>query len=354
MKTALVLGAGGFIGSHLVKRLKSEGFWVRGVDLKNPDFEPSPADDFIIGDLRDPRVVANVMLLESNNGEYPLEYSYNSPRPFVQNIQWDEVYQLAADMGGAGYIFTGEHDADVMHNSATINLNVAYEAVKQKVKRVFYSSSACMYPEHNQLDPNNPNCEESSAYPANPDSEYGWEKLFSERLYLAFARNYGLSVRVARFHNIFGPQGTWKGGKEKAPAAMCRKAAETPDGGEIEVWGDGLQTRSFLFIDECVDAVLRLMRQESFEGPVNIGSEEMVTINQLAQMAIDASGKNITIKNIEGEEFIAKYGFRCPVGVRGRNSDNKLYKEKLGSDVAYPLDKGIKQTFEWINKQANG
>jgi nucleoside-diphosphate-sugar epimerase len=211
-----------------------------------------------------------------------------------------------------------------------------------------------MYPEHNQLDPTNPNCEESSAYPANPDSEYGWEKLFSERLFLAFNRNYNLDVRIARFHNIFGPQGTWKGGKEKAPAAMCRKAAETPDGGEIEVWGDGLQTRSFLYIDECVDAVLRLMRQEQFLGPVNIGSEEMVTINQLAELAIAASGKNITIKNIGGEEFEAKYGFKCPTGVRGRNSDNTLYKEKIGSDVYYPLDKGVQRTFKWINKQVNG
>jgi len=266
---------------------------------------------------------------------------------------FDEVYQLAADMGGAGYIFTGNNDANVMHNSALVNLNVAHEATKKSVKRIFYSSSACMYPEHNQLDPNNPNCEESSAYPANPDSEYGWEKLFSERLFLAFNRNYGLNIRIARFHNIFGPYGTWTGGKEKAPAAMCRKAAETPDGGEIEVWGDGHQTRSFLYIDECVDAVLRLMRQDNFLGPVNIGSEEMISINQLAQMAIDASGKNITIKNIDGEEFKAKYGFKCPVGVRGRNSDNKLYKEKIGSDVYYSLDKGIEQTFNWINQQVN-
>jgi GDP-D-mannose 3',5'-epimerase len=351
MKTALVLGAGGFIGSHLVKRLKSEGYWVRGVDLKRPEFESTAADDFQTYDLRDPKNVEAVMRLEGANG-FPLPVAYHR-HPFSEELAFDEVYQLAADMGGAGYIFTGNNDANVMHNSAMINLNVAEWAVKYKVKRVFYSSSACMYPEHNQLDPNNPNCEESSAYPANPDSEYGWEKLFSERLYLAFARNYGLSVRIARFHNIFGPQGTWKGGKEKAPAAMCRKAAETPDGGEIEVWGDGLQTRSFLYIDECVDAVLRLMRQEEFEGPVNIGSEEMVSINQLAQMAIDASGKNIKIVNIAGEEFKAKYGFKCPVGVRGRNSDNKLYKEKIGSDVYYPLDKGIKQTFEWINKQVN-
>jgi len=342
MKTALVLGAGGFIGSHLVKRLKSEGFWVRGVDLKYPEFEPTVADDFIIGDLRDPKVVKNIFLIESNNGEHPLNYEYNSPRPFVQHMQFDEVYQLAADMGGAGYIFTGENDANVMHNSATINLNVAHEAVEQKAKRVFYSSSACIYPEHNQLDPENPNCEESSAYPANPDSEYGWEKLFSERMFLAFARNYGLEVRIARFHNIFGPQGTWKGGKEKAPAAMCRKVAETPDGGEIEVWGDGLQTRSFLYVDECVEGILRLTRSD-FEGPVNIGSEEMIAINDLAKMAIDISGKNIKVKNISG-----------PTGVRGRNSDNKLIQEKLGWAPNYPLMSGLTETFNWINKQVNG
>jgi nucleoside-diphosphate-sugar epimerase len=352
MKTALVLGAGGFIGSHLVTRLKSEGFWVRGVDLKRPEFEPTTADDFLTYDLRDPRNVEAVMRLEGYKGS-PLPCQYHK-HPFSEELAFDEVYQLAADMGGAGYIFTGNNDANVMHNSAMINLNIAEWAVKYKVKRVFYSSSACMYPEHNQLDPNNPNCEESSAYPANPDSEYGWEKLFSERLFLAFNRNYNLDVRIARFHNIFGPQGTWKDGKEKAPAAMCRKAAETPDGGEIEVWGDGLQTRSFLYIDECVDAVLRLMRQEQFLGPVNIGSEEMVTINKLAELAIAASGKNITIKNIGGEEFETKYGFKCPTGVRGRNSDNTLYKEKIGSDVYYPLDKGVQRTFKWINKQVNG
>jgi nucleoside-diphosphate-sugar epimerase len=264
---------------------------------------------------------------------------------------FDEVYQLAADMGGAGYIFTGENDANVMHNSALINLNVVHEAAKKSVKRVFYSSSACMYPEHNQLDPKNPNCEESSAYPANPDSEYGWEKLFSERLFLAFNRNYGLDVRVARFHNIFGPMGTWDGGKEKAPAAMCRKAAES--NGEIEVWGDGQQTRSFLYIDDCLEAVLRFMRQDQFLGPVNIGSEEMVTINQLAQMALDIAGKGSYIKNIAGEEFQQKYGFKCPVGVRGRNSDNKLYKEKMGWEPNQPLYEGMKKTFEWINKQVS-
>ena len=352
MKTALVLGAGGFIGSHLVTRLKEEGFWVRGVDLKRPEFEPTRADDFLTYDLRDPKNVEAVMRLEGYEG-FPLLCQYHR-NPFSEDLVFDEVYQLAADMGGAGYIFTGNNDANVMHNSAMINLNVAEWAVKYKVKRVFYSSSACMYPEHNQLDPNNPNCEESSAYPANPDSEYGWEKLFSERLFLAFNRNYNLDVRIARFHNIFGPQGTWKGGKEKAPAAMCRKAAETEDGGIIEVWGDGGQTRSFLYIDECVDAVLRLMRQEQFSGPVNIGSEEMVTINKLAELAIAASGKNITIKNIGGEEFETKYGFKCPTGVRGRNSDNTLYKEKIGSDVYYPLDKGVQRTFKWINKQVNG
>jgi nucleoside-diphosphate-sugar epimerase len=351
MKTALVLGAGGFIGSHLVKRLKSEGFWVRGVDLKYPEFEPTAADNFIIGDLRDPRVVKNAFLLESNNGKYPLNYEYTSPRPYVQHMQFDEVYQLAADMGGAGYIFTGENDANVMHNSALINLNVAKEAVEQKAKRVFYSSSACMYPEHNQLDPDNPNCEESSAYPANPDSEYGWEKLFSERLYFAFNKNYGLDVRIARYHNIFGPQGTWKGGKEKSPAAMCRKAAENGD--DLEVWGNGKQTRSFLYVDECVEATLRLMRQDNFLGPVNIGSEEMVTINELAEMAIDISGNNLKVRNIDGQDFIDKYGFQCPLGVKGRNSHNKLYREKMGWESKATLREGMEKTFEWINKQVN-
>jgi len=339
MKTALVLGAGGFIGSHLVKRLKSEGFWVRGLDLKYPEYDKTEADDFKIYDLRDPKNVEAVMRLEGANGQ-PLPVAYHH-HPFSEELQFDEVYQLAADMGGAGYIFTGENDANVMHNSATINLNVAHEAVKQKVKRVFYSSSACMYPEHNQLDPNNPNCEESSAYPANPDSEYGWEKLFSERMYLAFARNYGLTVRIARFHNIFGPYGAWKGGKEKAPAAICRKVAETLEGGEIEVWGDGKQTRSFLYIDECIEGILRLMRSD-FEGPVNIGSEEIVTINELAQYVIDISSKNITIKNIDG-----------PTGVRGRNSDNDLIQEKLGWAPNYPLYNGLTETFSWINKQVN-
>lgn len=336
MKTALILGGGGFIGGHLGRRLKKEGFYIRIVDIKpNHEFwsHNEICDEYIEEDLRDPRKVKEVMKAKDAPGGF------------------DEVYQLAADMGGAGYIFTGNNDANVMHNSAMINLNVAYEASRHNVKRVFYSSSACMYPEHHQLDPLNPNCEESSAYPANPDSEYGWEKLFSERLYLAFNRNYNLDVRVARFHNIFGPMGTWAGGKEKAPAAMCRKAAETKDGGAIEVWGTGEQTRSFLYIDECVEAVLRFMRQDDFKGPVNIGSDEMVTINQLAKMAIECSGKNITIHNIDGNEFKSKYGFTCPVGVKGRNSDNRLYEEKMGWRVSKPLKEGMKETFAWINEQ---
>jgi GDP-D-mannose 3',5'-epimerase len=347
MKTALVLGGGGFIGGHLARKLKKEGFWVRVVDIKEKheywDHEDI-CNEYICGDLRDPNLVSVVM------------FAPNQEKNNDKNYAFDEVYQLAADMGGAGYIFTGENDANVMHNSALINLNVAYEATRKGVKRVFYSSSACMYPEHNQLDPENPNCEESSAYPANPDSEYGWEKLFSERLFLAFQRNYGLDVRVARFHNIFGPMGTWTGGKEKAPAAMCRKAAEVGMDEYIEVWGDGQQTRSFLYIDDCLEAVLRFMRQEEFYGPVNIGSEEMVTINQLAEMALEIADKKgrSYIKNLAGEEFKQKYGFKCPVGVRGRNSDNKLYKEKMGWEPTQPLYEGMKKTFEWINKQVNG
>ncbi len=315
MKKALVCGAGGFIGGHLVKRLKKEGYWVRGVDLKHNEYTPSPADEFIIGDLTDPVIVKQVL-----------------DQPF------NEVYQLAADMGGAGYIFSGDNDANVMHNSATINLNVANEAVKAGVKKLFYSSSACMYPAYNQEDPNNPKCSEDSAYPAAPDSEYGWEKLFSERLYFAYHRNYGLNVRVARFHNIFGPEGTWTGGKEKAPAAMCRKVAEADDNGIIEVWGDGLQTRSFLYIDECLEAVRRLMDSD-FIGPVNIGSEEMVTINQLAELTMEIAGKTLTIKHIPG-----------PLGVRGRNSDNRLIKEKLNWAPNQPLKEGLTRTFQWINK----
>ena len=325
-KKVVILGGGGFIGGHLAKRLKEEGHYVRVCDIKNHEYfdHADICHEFVLGDLRDPTVVASVI-----------------------DESIDELYQLAADMGGAGYIFTGENDANVMHNSALINLNVVHEAAKKGVKKLFYSSSACMYPEHNQVDPNNPNCEESSAYPANPDSEYGWEKLFSERLFLAFSRNYGLNVRIARFHNIFGPYGTWRGGKEKAPAAMCRKVAEAIDGGEIEVWGDGQQSRSFLYIDECIEAVLRLMDSD-FIGPVNIGSDEMLTINDLANMAIHISGKNLTIRNIQGEEFFAKYGFKCPVGVRGRNSDNALYEKQIGWRVSEPLIKGLEKTYPWV------
>ena len=328
-KSVVVLGGGGFVGGHLAKRLKQEGCHVRVCDIKKHEYFASDeiCDEFIVGDLRDPRVV-----------------------DLVIEDATTEVYQLAADMGGAGYIFTGINDANVMHNSAMINLNVAHECVKKHVGKVFYSSSACIYPEHNQLDPNNPNCEESSAYPANPDSEYGWEKLFSERMFLAFYRNHGLNVRIARFHNIFGPQGTWTGGKEKAPAAMLRKAAETKDGGEIEVWGDGSQTRSFLYVDECVEAVLRLMASQ-FTGPVNIGSEEKVSINQLANMAIMIAGKNIRVKNIFGDEFIKKYGHKCPLGVKGRNSDNRLYRSKISWEVSEPLDAGLRRTYSWIANQ---
>ena len=336
MKKILVLGGGGFIGGHLAKKFKENGHWVRVVDIKNHEYFKVEefCDEFITGDLRDPLLVSRVMFC-------PKQLSVDD-----KENSFDEVYQLAADMGGAGYIFTGNNDANVMHNSALVNLNVVHYATKFNVKKIFYSSSACMYPEHNQLDPINPNCEESSAYPANPDSEYGWEKLFSERLFLAFSRNYGLNVRIARFHNIFGPYGTWKGGKEKAPAAMLRKVCESND--EIEVWGDGEQTRSFLYIDECVEAVTRLMDSD-FVGPVNIGSEEMVSINQLAKMCIDISDKKLEIKNIYGEEFKEKYGFKCPTGVKGRNSDNKLYKEKIGWVVSKPLYDGLKETFNWID-----
>jgi len=315
MKTALVCGGGGFIGGHLINRLKKEGYFVRGVDLKENEYGNDKADEFVIGDLRDSHVAEKV----------------------VKGM--NEVYQLAADMGGAGYIFTGDHDAAVMHNSALCNLNVLDAAEKAGVQKIFYSSSACMYPEYNQLDPDNPKCNEDSAYPAAPDSEYGWEKLFSERLYFAYQRNTKIKVKVARFHNIFGPQGTWTGGKEKAPAALCRKVAETEDGSFIEVWGDGKQTRSFLFIDECVEAVRRLMDSD-FSGPVNIGSEEMISINDFAKMVIDISGKNISIKNIPG-----------PTGVRGRNSDNKMIREKLGWEPGLPLRKGMEITYKWINQQ---
>jgi GDP-D-mannose 3', 5'-epimerase len=310
-----VCGAGGFIGGHLVNRLKKEGYWVRGVDLKENEYGNNAADDFILGDLRNPVVCDKLF-----------------DRPI------DEVYQLAADMGGAGYIFSGEHDAEVMHNSATINLNMCEASRIHGVKKIFYSSSACMYPEYNQLDPNNPKCSEESAYPAAPDSEYGWEKLFSERLYLAYNRNYKMEVRIARFHNIFGPQGTWRGGKEKAPAAVCRKVAET-ETGEVEIWGDGKQTRSFLYIDECLEAVRRLMESD-FTGPVNIGSEEMIAINDLVKMVSAVANKDITVKNIPG-----------PTGVRGRNSDNNLIREKLGWAPSQPLVDGITKTYNWISSQ---
>ena len=331
MKKILVCGAGGFIGGAMVKQLKTEGHWVRGVDLKHHEYFDitQVADDFVIGDLRDPRVCKNVV-----------------------DESIDEIYQFAADMGGAGFIFTGEHDADIMHNSAMINLNMAEQCVKKNVKRVLYSSSACMYPEYNQLDPDNPKCSEDSAYPAAPDSEYGWEKLFSERLWLAFARNYGIQVRVTRYHNIYGPRGTWTGGREKAPAALCRKAAMAKDGESIEVWGDGLQTRSFLYIDECIEATRRLMDSD-FADPVNIGSEEMISINDFAQMAIDISGKDLRIHNLQGPAFEAKYGHPCPVGVRGRNSDNTLIREKIGWNYSMTLRQGMEKTYKWISQQAD-
>jgi len=317
-KRALVCGAGGFIGGHLVKRLKAEGYWIRGVDLKEHEFTPSRADDFVVGDLRDQRVVSQVV-----------------------DSELDVIYQLAADMGGAGFIFTGENDADIMHNSATINLNVLDECRRKGVAKIFYSSSACIYPERNQVDPDNPNCAEDSAYPAAPDSEYGWEKLFSERLYMSYSRNHGIDVHIARFHNIFGPEGTWTGGREKAPAAMCRKVAETDDGGELDMWGDGEQTRSFLYIDECLEGVSRLMNSD-FVGPVNIGSEEMITINGLAGMVMDIAGKNLSVRHIEG-----------PLGVRGRNSDNRLVRDRLGWAPTQPLRVGMKQTYAWIAEQVD-
>jgi nucleoside-diphosphate-sugar epimerase len=314
-KKALVCGAGGFIGGHLVKRLKAEGFWVRGVDVKNHEFTESPADEFIIGDLRNQDVARDAV-----NG-------------------MDEVYQLAADMGGAGYIFTGEHDAVVMHNSATINLNVLEAGWRAGIKKIFYSSSACIYPEYNQRDPKNPKCSEDSAYPAAPDSEYGWEKLFSERLYLSYMRNYGVEVHIARLHNIFGPEGTWTGGREKSPAAICRKVAEADPAGEIEIWGDGEQTRSFLYVDECVEGVRKLMESNE-SGPFNVGSEEMVTINQLAKLIMDIAGKKLTIRHIAG-----------PLGVRGRNSDNRLIAERLGWCPKLPLHEGLLKTYAWIENQ---
>ena len=315
-KSALVLGAGGFIGGHLVHRLKREGIWVRGVDLKSPEYRDVEADDFLIADLRDPLVCREVI-----------------------DRRYDEVYQLAADMGGAGYIFTGEHDAEVMHNSATINLNLLEACRRRTISRIFYSSSACMYPAYNQEDPDNPNCAEDSSYPAAPDSEYGWEKLFSERLYLAYQRNYGIQVRIARYHNIFGPQGTWNGGREKAPAAICRKVAEARNGGQIEVWGDGHQTRSFLYVDECIEGTTRLTRS-NFSGPINIGSEEMVTINGLVDMVCDIAGKKLEKIHIPG-----------PLGVRGRNSDNRLIAQKLGWRPSQTLRRGLELTYSWVETQ---
>jgi GDP-D-mannose 3',5'-epimerase len=315
-KTALVCGAGGFIGHHLVKRLKREGYRVRGADQKRPRFSETEADDFALGDLRDQAFVRDAL-----------------DQPF------DEVYQHAADMGGAGYLFTGENDADVMHNSATINLNVLDTGHKRGIGTIFYSSSACMYPEYNQRDPENPKCTEDSAYPADPDSEYGWEKLFSERLYLAYARNHGVDVRIARYHNIFGPEGSWNDGREKAPAALCRKVAQALPGEPIEIWGDGKQTRSFLYVDECIEGTLRLVRSP-FAGPVNIGSDEMVTIDRLADLIAEAAGKPIGKRYIDG-----------PMGVRGRNSDNTLIRQKLGWAPSASLRDGIAVTYRWIEQQ---
>lgn len=316
MKNALVCGAGGFIGGHLVNRLKSEGYWVRGVDIKENEYGNSNADEFIIGDLRDPQIVEDVVTSDLT-----------------------EIYQLAADMGGAGFVFTGANDAAIMHNSVLCNLNVLEAAKNKGVRRIFYSSSACMYPEYNQMNPDSPKCSEDSAYPAAPDSEYGWEKLFSERLYLAYQKNHGLEVRIARFHNIFGPQGTWDGGREKAPAAVCRKVAMAKDGESIDIWGDGQQTRSFLIVDECIEGIRRLMNSD-FSGPVNLGSEEMVSLNDFAQLVIDISGKSLNINNIPG-----------PLGVRGRNSDNHLIQERLGWAPSTPLHNGVEKTYIWIMKQ---
>ena len=340
IKTALVLGAGGFIGSHMVKRLRSEGYWVRGVDLKYPEFSQTDANEFIIADLRDVSLVRRVVRFAGPYNNYHKQIEDKFLEPF------DEIYQFAADMGGAGFVFTGENDADIMHNSATINLNVLDQISKfNKFKgvnktKIFYSGSACMYPEHNQLDPDNPDCREESAYPASPDSEYGWEKLFSERLFFAYHRNYGIPVRVARYHNIFGPEGTWEGGREKAPAAICRKVAYLPEeGGVIDVWGDGKQTRSFLYIDECIEATRRMMDSD-FIGPVNIGSEEMVTINQLVDTAAKVSEKIVKKNHIDG-----------PLGVRGRNSNNDVIRRELGWNYSQTLEEGILKTYNWISGQ---
>ncbi len=340
VKKALVLGAGGFIGSHMVKRLRKEGYWVRGIDLKYPEYSDSEANEFIQGDLRDVGFVRKCLEYKGTGGKFYEEIPYKYVHGF------DEIYQFAADMGGAGFVFTGENDSEIMQNSVTINLNVLeQQRLLNREKgtnytKIFYSGSACMYPEYNQLDPNNPDCREESAYPANPDSEYGWEKLFSERLYLAYNRNHDIPVRIARYHNIFGPEGTWQGGREKAPAAICRKVAlAEKQGGSIEVWGDGLQTRSFLYIDECIEATRRLM-DSNFLGPVNIGSEEMVSINKLVDIAAKIGGKTIEKKHIDG-----------PLGVRGRNSNNDLIRKKLGWDYSQSLEEGIKKTYQWIQLQ---
>ena len=350
MKKCLVLGAGGFIGSHMVKRLKSEGAWVRGVDLKEPDFSKSAADEFVIGDLRDVDFVRRAIQYKGEQGNF-----FNSiPNYLVETF--DEIYQFAADMGGAGYIFTGEHDAEIMHNSASINLNLLEEVRKlnesygtkwnsrplenRNTTKIFYSSSACMYPEHNQLDPNNPDCREESAYPANPDSEYGWEKLFSERLYLSYHRNYGIPVRIARYHNIYGPEGTWYGGREKAPAAICRKVAYAGLADTIEVWGDGEQTRSFLYIDECIEATRRIMDSDCTE-PLNIGSEEMVTINELVRITARVANKSIGRDHVDVPH----------TGVRGRNSNNDMIRKELGWDYKMTLEEGIRKTYNWIMGQ---
>jgi len=344
-KTALVLGAGGFIGSHMVRRLKAEGYWVRGVDIKRPEYSQTAADEFVLGNLTDQKFVERVVRFSGEQGNFYHHVSESLQKPF------DEIYQYAADMGGAGYIFSGENDSEVMYNSAMINLNLLraqLDWIKKKEKenfdgsvnyrttKIFYSSSACMYPEYAQMDVDNPGLKESDAYPAGPDSEYGWEKLFSERLYLTYNRNHGIPVRIARFHNIYGPDSTWEGGKEKSPAAMCRKVACAEDGGTIEVWGDGEQTRSFLYIDECIEATRRLMESD-FLGPVNIGSEEMVTINRLVETVAKVAGKTINIEHIDG-----------PLGVRGRNSNNDLIREKLQWDYSTTLEEGIAQTYEWI------
>ena len=338
MKTALVLGAGGFIGSHMVKRLKKEGYWVRGVDLKHPEFSRHHADEFIIGDLRDKSFVNRVIEFKGTQGNF----FHSVPFKYIEGF--DEIYQFAADMGGAGFVFTGEHDADIMHNSATINLNVLDSVVKsksmgRKVPKIFYSGSACMYPSNIQEDPNNPGLREDDAYPANPDSEYGWEKLFSERLYLSYHRNYAIDVRVARYHNIYGPEGTWEGGREKAPAAMCRKVASVVSGETIECWGDGEQTRSFLYIDDCIEATRRLMESDCTEV-VNIGSEEMVSINELIAIACKVANKEVNVEHIKG-----------PLGVRGRNSQNDKIREVLGWDYQVSLEEGISRTYKWIEKQ---